>query len=125
MTIHWKAVEQYFTVVLCFSILPSLDLALSEVKGLTHQGEKFQTGQWQIHKDHVHGGYLGRPKNKDHKERVISNNPVVCNETNYFSRVSLAAFLEYCQESVPGKKIGGQQIVNELGRWIGQQSLSG
>ena len=36
MTIHWKAVEQYFTVVL-FVILENLsilDLALSGVKGL-------------------------------------------------------------------------------------------
>ena len=36
MTIHWKAVEQYFTVE-CFSIcknLSGLELALSGVKGL-------------------------------------------------------------------------------------------
>ena len=38
MTIHWKAVEQYFTVVLCvfsvFTQFVSLDLALSGVNGL-------------------------------------------------------------------------------------------
>ena len=44
MTIHWKAVEQYFTVVLfvfnftqsvIFENLSILDLALLRVKGLT------------------------------------------------------------------------------------------
>ena len=43
MTIHWKAIEQYFTVVLFFNFtqfvilqnLSILDLALSRVKGLT------------------------------------------------------------------------------------------
>ena len=38
MTIHWKAVAQYFTVVLWFVILENLsnlDLALTGVKGLS------------------------------------------------------------------------------------------
>ena len=44
MTIHWKAVEQYFTAVLFFfpkfvilENLSVLDLALSGVKGLCEQ----------------------------------------------------------------------------------------
>ena len=46
MTIHWKAVEQYFTVMLSvffpFVILKNLsllDLALSAVKGLNRRSE--------------------------------------------------------------------------------------
>ena len=56
MTIHWKAVEQYFTGVLCFDFtqfiilekLSFLDLALLGVKGLIRTGIriKFITGRW-------------------------------------------------------------------------------
>ena len=43
MTIHWKAVEQYFTVVLLVKLenkLSVLDLALSAVKGLKRSLKK-------------------------------------------------------------------------------------
>ena len=42
MTIHWKAIEQYFTLPFdCFSIVSSLDLAQSGVKGLNFSASLF------------------------------------------------------------------------------------
>ena len=67
MTIHWKAVEQYFTVVLFvlqFYLVFFLELALSEVKRLKYTGGRFLCMTWQVYLEDWTGLWLRTPQDK-------------------------------------------------------------